>query len=121
MGEASLVDTMIRDGLWETFNNYHMGSTAENVADRWKISRGQQDELALRSQARAEAAQKAGRFKDQIVPVKITTRKGDVVVDTDEYPKHGTTLEALTKLGRVFEERSVNAARLRHHDGAADT
>ena len=83
MGDAELVDTMIRDGLWDAFNGYHMGNTAENVAQRWQITRQQQDELAQRSQARAEAAQKAGRFKDEIVAVKIATRKGDVVVDSD--------------------------------------
>src|SRR5690242_17522466 len=95
MGDAQLVDTMIKDGLWDAFNGYHMGNTAENVAQRWQITREQQDEFAAASQAKAEAAQKAGRFKDEIVPVKIASRKGEVVVDTDEYPKHGTTVEAL--------------------------
>ena len=94
MGDAELVDTMIKDGLWDAFNGYHMGNTAENVAQRWQITREQQDALAARSQARAEAAQKAGRFKDEIVPVTIATRKGETVVDTDEYPKHGTTVES---------------------------
>src|SRR5262245_42865575 len=98
MGEATLVDTMIKAGLWEAFNGYHMGKTAENAAERWKTSRPQQDELALRSQTRAEQAQKSGRFKDEIVPVRITARKSELVVETDEYPKHGTTLEALGKL-----------------------
>src|SRR6202158_3779800 len=93
MGDAQLVDTMIKDGLWDAFNGYHMGNTAENVAQRWQITREQQDELAVGSQSRAEAAQKAGRFKDEIVPVTISGRKGDVIVDTDEYPKAGTTAE----------------------------
>src|SRR6266446_5158952 len=85
MGQADLVDTMIRDGLWDAFNGYHMGITAENVAQRYQITRQEQDELAVRSQARAAAAQKGGRFRDEIVPVKIATGKGDLVVDTDEY------------------------------------
>src|SRR6202521_679501 len=98
MGDAQMIDTMIRDGLWDAFNGYHMGNTAENVAQRWQITRQQQDELALRSQSRAEAAQKSGRFKDEIVPVKIAGRKGEVIVDGDEYPRHGTTMDALQKL-----------------------
>src|SRR5438477_724448 len=98
MGDAQMVDTMIRDGLWDAFNGYHMGNTAENVAQRWQITREQQDEFAVRSQARAEAAQKAGRFRDEIVPVVIQTRRGDTVVDTDEQPKHGPTFEILAKL-----------------------
>src|SRR5712672_3952521 len=98
MGDAQLVDTMISDGLWDAFNGYHMGITAENVAQRWQITREQQDQFAVASQNKAEAAQKAGRFKDEIVPVKITTRKGEVVVDSDEHPKHGTTIETLMKL-----------------------
>src|SRR6202051_4453636 len=111
MGDAQLVDTMIRDGLWDAFNGYHMGNTAENVAQRWQITREQQDEFAVGSQKKAEAAQKAGRFKDEIVPVKITTRKGDIVVDADEYPKHGTTLEAVSKLRPAFDkEGTVTAA-----------
>src|SRR5437660_4641068 len=93
MGNFDMVDTMIKDGLWDAFNGYHMGNTAENVAQRWQITRAQQDEFAVRSQAKAEAAQKAGRFKDEIVPVKITTRRGETVIDTDEHPKHGTTFE----------------------------
>src|SRR6202051_2757919 len=95
MGDAQLVDTMIKDGLWDAFNGYHMGNTAENVAQRWQITREEQDEFAARSQARAEAAQKAGRFKDEIVPVTIATRRGDTIDDTDEHPKHGTTAEIL--------------------------
>ena len=95
MGNFEMVDTMIKDGLWDAFNGYHMGNTAENVARQWQITRQQQDEFAVGSQKKAEAAQKAGRFKDEIVPVTIKTRKGDIVVDADEYPKHGTTLEAV--------------------------
>src|SRR5262245_21852476 len=91
MGSAEMIDTMIRDGLWDAFNGYHMGNTAENVAQRWQITREDQDRFALASQSKAEAAQKAGRFKDEIVPVKISTRKGDVIVADDEYPRHGTT------------------------------
>ena len=121
MGDAQMVDTMIRDGLWDAFNGYHMGNTAENVAQRWQITRQQQDELALRSQSRAEAAQKAGRFKDEIVPVKIATRKGDVMVENDEYPRHGTTLEALQKLRPAFDKNGTvtagNASGI--NDGAA--
>src|SRR5579859_4094150 len=121
MGDTQMVDTMIRDGLWDAFNGYHMGNTAENVAQRWQITRQQQDELALRSQSRAEAAQKAGRFKDEIVPVKIATRKGDVLVESDEYPRHGTTLEALQKLRPAFDKNGTvtagNASGI--NDGAA--
>jgi acetyl-CoA C-acetyltransferase len=121
MGDADLVDTMIRDGLWDAFNGYHMGNTAENVAQRWQITREQQDTLALRSQNRAEAAQKGGRFKDEIVPVKIATRKGEVTVDADEYPRHGTTMEALGKLRPAFDKNGTvtagNASGI--NDGAA--
>src|SRR5688572_21472378 len=102
MGNAELVDTMIKDGLWDAFNGYHMGNTAENVAQKWQITREEQDAFAAASQQKAEAAQKAGRFKEEIVPVTIKTRKGDQVVDTDEHPKHGTTLEALMKLRPAF-------------------
>src|SRR5438045_9671157 len=94
MGNVELVDTMIKDGLWDAFNGYHMGTTAENVAKQYQITRGQQDEFAVASQNKAEAAQKAGRFKDEIVPITIKSRKGDIVVDTDEYPKAGRTLDA---------------------------
>ena len=94
MGDFQMVDTMIKDGLWDAFNGYHMGNTAENVARQWQITRAQQDEFAVASQNKAEAAQKAGKFKDEIVPVTIKSRKGDIIVDADEYPKHGTTLEA---------------------------
>jgi len=112
---------MIKDGLWDAFNGYHMGNTAENVAQRWQITREQQDELAQRSQARAEAAQKSGRFKDEIVPVRVPGRKGDVVVETDEYPKHGTTVEVLAKLRPAFDKNGTvtagNASGI--NDGAA--
>jgi acetyl-CoA C-acetyltransferase len=121
MGDADLVDTMIKDGLWDAFNGYHMGTTAENVAQRWQITREQQDGLAARSQARAEAAQKAGRFKDEIVPVTIAGRKGDTIVDADEYPKHGTTVEILAKLRPAFDKNGTvtagNASGI--NDGAA--
>jgi acetyl-CoA C-acetyltransferase len=106
MGDAQMVDTMIKDGLWDAFNGYHMGNTAENVAQRWQITREQQDQFAVASQNKAEAAQKAGRFKDEIVPVTIKTRKGEVVVDSDEHPKHGTTLEALAKLRPAFDNKN---------------
>src|SRR5579862_8376226 len=95
MGDAQMVDTMIRDGLWDAFNGYHMGNTAENVAQRWQITREQKDQFATKSQQKAEAAHKAGRVKDEIVPVTIKRRRGDIVVDTDEHPKHGTTFEVL--------------------------
>ncbi len=106
MGDAQMIDTMIKDGLWDAFNGYHMGNTAENVAQKWQITRGEQDQFALASQNKAEAAQKAGRFRDEIVPVTIRTRKGDVVVEADEYPKHGTTLEALQKLRPAFAKEN---------------
>jgi acetyl-CoA C-acetyltransferase len=102
MGNAQMIDTMITDGLWDAFNGYHMGNTAENVAKQFQITREQQDQFALASQQKAEAAQKAGRFKDEIVPIVVKERKGDVTVDSDEYPKHGTTLEALQKLRPAF-------------------
>jgi acetyl-CoA C-acetyltransferase len=121
MGDAELVDTMIRDGLWDAFNGYHMGNTAENVAQRWQITREQQDNFAAASQAKAEAAQKAGRFKDEIVPVKIMTRRGETVVDSDEHPRHGTTVELLAKLRPAFDKNGTvtagNASGI--NDGAA--
>ena len=121
MGDAQMVDTMIRDGLWDAFNGYHMGTTAENVAERYQITREQQDEFALGSQRKAVAAIEAGRFKDEIVPVKISTRKGDVMVDTDEYPKAGSTIEALAKLRPAFSKTGTvtagNASGI--NDGAA--
>src|ERR1700739_4576008 len=121
MGALEFVDTMIKDGLWDAFNGYHMGTTAENVARQYQITRAPQDECAVGSQQKAEAAQKAGRFKDEIVPVTIKTRKGDVVVDADEYPRHGTTLEAVGKLKPAFEkEGSVTAGHASGiNDGAA--
>ncbi|WP_374371995.1 acetyl-CoA C-acetyltransferase [Dongia sp.] len=102
MGNTDLVDTMIKDGLWDAFNGYHMGNTAENVAQKWQITRDQQDQFAAASQQKAEAAMKAGKFKDEIVPITIKGRKGDVVVADDEYPKHGTTAESLAKLRPAF-------------------
>jgi acetyl-CoA C-acetyltransferase len=121
MGSLEMIDTMIKDGLWDAFNGYHMGSTAENVAKQWQITRAQQDEFAVASQNKAEAAQKAGRFKDEITPVTIKTRKGDVVVDSDEYPRHGTTLDAVSKLKAAFEKDGTvtagNASGI--NDGAA--
>jgi acetyl-CoA C-acetyltransferase len=121
MGNFDMVDTMIKDGLWDAFNGYHMGNTAENVARQWQITRAQQDEFAVGSQQKAEAAQKAGRFKDEITPVTVKGRKGDVVVDTDEYPKHGTTLDVIAKLRPAFDkEGTVTAANASGiNDGAA--
>jgi acetyl-CoA C-acetyltransferase len=121
MGSLEMVDTMLRDGLWDAFQGYHMGTTAENVAQRWQIGREQQDQFAANSQQKAEAAQKAGRFKDEIVPVTIKTRKGETVVDTDEHPKHGTTAETLAKLRPAFDKNgSVTAGNASGiNDGAA--
>jgi acetyl-CoA C-acetyltransferase len=121
MGDAKLVDTMIVDGLWDAFNQYHMGVTAENVARKYDISRKEQDEFALQSQLKAEAAQKAGKFKDEIIPFEIVTKKGTSVVDSDEYPKHGSTLEALSGLRPAFNKEGTvtagNASGI--NDGAA--
>ncbi|SCZ22666.1 acetyl-CoA C-acetyltransferase [Afifella marina] len=103
MGPAEMVDTMIKDGLWDAFNDYHMGVTAENVAEKYGISREEQDAFALASQKKAGAAQEAGRFADEIVPVTVKDRKGEVVVDTDEHPKPSTTAEALAKLRPAFK------------------
>ena len=121
MGGLELVDTMIKDGLWDAFNGYHMGNTAENVAKQYQITRQQQDEFATGSQNKAEAAQKAGRFKDEIVPVTIMSRKGDIVVDQDEYPKAGVTVDSIAKLRPAFEkEGTVTAANASGiNDGAA--
>ena len=121
MGNFDMVDTMIKDGLWDIFNGYHMGNTAENVARQWQITRQQQDEFAVGSQKKAEAAQKAGRFADEITPVTVKSRKGDIVVDTDEYPKHGTTLDVIAKLKPAFDkEGTVTAASASGiNDGAA--
>jgi len=121
MGNYEMIDTMIKDGLWDAFNGYHMGNTAENVAKQWQITRQQQDEFAVASQNKAEAAQKAGKFKDEIAPVTIKSRKGDIVVDADEYPKHGTTMEGIAKLRPAFDkEGTVTAANASGiNDGAA--
>jgi acetyl-CoA C-acetyltransferase len=110
MGPGELVDTMIKDGLWDAFNGYHMGNTAENVAQRWQITREQQDEFAAWSQAKAEAAQKSGRFRDEIVPVTVSSRRGDTSVDMDEHPKHGTTIEVLAKLRPAFDKNGTVTA-----------
>src|SRR6204780_2145723 len=104
MGPVEFVDTMIKDGLWDAFNGYHMGNPAENVAKQYQITRVQQDEFAVASQNKAEAAQKAGKFKDEIVPVTIKSRKGDIIVSDDEYPRHGATLDAMAKLRPAFEK-----------------
>ncbi len=121
MGDAKLTDTMIVDGLWDVYNQYHMGVTAENVAKKYDISRQQQDEFALASQNKAEAAQKAGKFKDEILPLEIPQKKGSVVFDADEYPKHGTTLESLSSLRPAFAKDGTvtagNASGI--NDGAA--
>jgi acetyl-CoA C-acetyltransferase len=116
-----MVDTMIKDGLWDAFNGYHMGTTAENVARQWQITREQQDQFAVGSQNKAEAAQKAGKFKDEITPVTVKSRKGDIVVDTDEYPKAGVTLDSIAKLRPAFaKDGSVTAANASGiNDGAA--
>jgi acetyl-CoA C-acetyltransferase len=110
MGNFDMVDTMIKDGLWDAFNGYHMGTTAENVAKQFQITRAQQDEFAMKSQNKAEAAQAAGKFKDEIVPITIKSRKGDIVVDTDEYPKKGVTLDSLTKLRPAFDKEGTVTA-----------
>ncbi len=110
MGDLSFIDTMIRDGLWDAFNGYHMGQTAENIASRWQITREDQDRFAVGSQNKAEAAQKAGKFDEEIVPVTIKGRKGDTVVDKDEYIRHGATFEAMAGLRPAFnKEGSVTA------------
>ena len=121
MGDLNFIDSMIRDGLWDAFNGYHMGITAENVANKWQISREMQDAFAVASQNKAEAAQKAGKFADEIVPFTIKTRKGDVTVDSDEYIRHGATLDAMTKLRPAFtKEGSVTAGNASGlNDGAA--
>ncbi len=122
MGDAKLVDTMIVDGLWDVYNQYHMGVTAENIAKKYEISRAQQDEFAVASQHKAEKAQKAGVFKDEITPVMIPQRKGDpVAFDTDEFPKHGVTLESIAGLRPAFQkDGSVTAANASGiNDGAA--
>ncbi|HWQ37791.1 MAG TPA: acetyl-CoA C-acetyltransferase [Burkholderiales bacterium] len=121
MGDAKMVDTMIVDGLWDVYNRYHMGITAENVAKKWGVTREAQDAFAAASQQKAEAAQKAGKFKDEIVPITIPGKKGDIVFDTDEYPRHGTTIEALAALKPAFDKAGTvtagNASGI--NDGAA--
>lgn len=121
MGDYKMIDTMIKDGLWDAFNGYHMGNTAENVARQFQITRDDQDQFALASQNKAEAAQKAGKFKDEIVAVTIKGRKGDTIVDQDEYIRHGATIDAMTKLKPAFDKdgtvTAANASGI--NDGAA--
>lgn len=121
MGDLQFVDTMIKDGLWDAFHGYHMGQTAENIASRWQITREDQDKFAVTSQNRAEAAQKAGKFDDEIVPITIKGRKGDTIVDKDEFIRHGATIESVQGLKPVFnKEGSVTAANASGlNDGAA--
>ncbi|ESX09481.1 acetyl-CoA acetyltransferase [Mesorhizobium sp. LSJC255A00] len=121
MGDYKMIDTMIKDGLWDAFNGYHMGNTAENVARQFQITRDDQDQFALASQNKAEAAQKAGKFKDEIVAFTVKGRKGDTVVDQDEYIRHGATIDAMTKLKPAFDkEGTVTAANASGiNDGAA--
>jgi len=123
MGDMAFVDSMIKDGLWDAFNGYHMGTTAENVAQQWQIGREAQDEFAVGSQNKAEAAQKAGKFADEIAPFTVKTRKGDIIVDQDEYIRHGATLESMQKLRPAFSKdgtvTAANASGL--NDGAAVT
>ena len=121
MGDMKMIDSMIKDGLWEAFNGYHMGQTAENVAQQWQISREEQDEFALASQLKAEAAQKAGKFAEEIVPFTIKTRKGDIVMDKDEYIRQGATLESMQKLKPAFiKDGTVTAGNASGiNDGAA--
>ena len=121
MGDLKLIDTMIKDGLWDAFHGYHMGTTAENVAQKWQITRDEQDKFAVASQNKAEAAQKAGRFNDEIAPVTVPSRKGDIVVEQDEYVRAGTTFDAVAKLKPAFSKDGTvtagNASGL--NDGAA--
>ncbi|GHE96553.1 acetyl-CoA acetyltransferase [Aliiroseovarius zhejiangensis] len=121
MGDMKFIDSMIKDGLWDAFNGYHMGQTAENVAQQWQITRDMQDEFAVASQNKAEAAQKAGKFADEIIPFTVKTRKGENVVDQDEYIRHGATMEAMQKLRPAFtKDGSVTAANASGiNDGAA--
>jgi acetyl-CoA C-acetyltransferase len=122
MGDVKFTDTMVKDGLWDAFNNYHMGTTAENVARQWQITRDEQDKFAAASQNKAEAARKAGKFKDEITPVTIKTKKGETVVDQDEYIKEGVTVEGISKLRPAFDpkEGTVTAANASGiNDGAA--
>ncbi|AVQ40371.1 acetyl-CoA C-acyltransferase [Clostridium botulinum] len=121
MGDGKIVDEMIRDGLWESFNDYHMGITAENIAEQWRITREEQDEFSAKSQQKAEKAVKEGRFKEEIVPVVIKSRKGEIVFDTDEFPRFGATKESLSKLKPAFKKDGTvtagNASGI--NDGAA--
>ena len=121
MGNLELVDTMIKDGLWDHFNGYHMGNTAENVANQWQITREAQDAFALSSQHKAEAAQNAGKFEDEIVSVTVKGRRGDTIIDSDEYPRHGASIEALESLRPAFTKDGTvtagNASGI--NDGAA--
>jgi acetyl-CoA C-acetyltransferase len=121
MGDVSMIDTMIKDGLWDVFNNYHMGTTAENIAQKWQLTRAAQDEFAAASQQKAEAAIKAGKFKDEIVPVMITVKREQKAFDTDEYPRAGTTADTLSKLKPAFSKEGTvtagNASGI--NDGAA--
>ena len=121
MGDVKYIDTMIKDGLWDAFNGYHMGQTAENVAEQWQISRDQQDQFAVASQNKAEAAQKAGKFDDEVIPFTVKTRKGDIVVDKDEYIRHGASIDNMTKLRPAFAKDGTvtagNASGI--NDGAA--
>ncbi|MBH69633.1 MAG: acetyl-CoA C-acyltransferase [Rhodospirillaceae bacterium] len=121
MGNLELIDTMIKDGLWDHFNGYHMGNTAENVANQWQITRDVQDAFALASQNKAEAAQKAGKFSDEIIPITVKSRRGDAIVDADEYPRHGANLETLGSLRPAFSKEGTvtagNASGI--NDGAA--
>lgn len=123
MGDFKMIDTMIKDGLTDAFHGYHMGVTAENIAKKWQLSRDDQDQFALGSQNKAEAAQKAGRFTDEIIPFVVSTRKGDVTVDSDEYIRHGATIESMSKLRPAFDKdgtvTAANASGL--NDGAAAT
>ena len=121
MGDYKMIDTMIKDGLWDAFNGYHMGNTAENVAKQWQITRDQQDQFAVASQNKAEAAKKAGKFADEIAPVTITGRKGDTVVDQDEYIREGVTIDSVSGMRPAFEKdgtvTAANASGI--NDGAA--
>ncbi|MCW9043291.1 MAG: acetyl-CoA C-acetyltransferase [Pseudopelagicola sp.] len=121
MGDVKYIDSMIKDGLWDAFNGYHMGQTAENVAEQWQISREMQDEFAVASQNKAEAAQKAGKFADEITPFTVKTRKDETIVDADEYIRHGANIEAMTKMRPAFtKDGSVTAANASGlNDGAA--
>ena len=112
MGDSKLTDVMIKDGLWDAFNNYHMGITSENVAEKFGVTRQDQDEVSVRSQERAIAAIKSGAFKEEIVPVTIKTKKGEVVFDTDEFPREGTTMEVLAKLRPAFKKDGRQRFRL---------